>query len=69
MSDPITPSETIVPIKVTKPEGGAPPTLAEPASGAVAEMSGGIHPAEKPSTEAPTTESELWQSMGEHRRS
>lgn len=44
MSDPAPASETIVPVKVPQPADHAPPTLAEPASGAVAEMSGAVHP-------------------------
>lgn len=59
MSDPIT--ETIVPIKVTQPADNAPPSLAEPASGPVAEMSGGVHPAEPSATESAPAESESWQ--------
>lgn len=37
-----TPAQTEVPVKVTQPENQAPPSLAEPASGAVAEMSGAL---------------------------
>ncbi|KIW16850.1 hypothetical protein PV08_04040 [Exophiala spinifera] len=37
-----TSAQTEVPIKVTQPEDHAPPSLAEPASGAVAEMSGAL---------------------------
>ena len=33
---------TEVPVKVPEPADGAPPSLAEPASGAVAEMSGAL---------------------------
>ncbi len=35
--------ETKVPVKVPEPADGAPPTLAEPASGPVAEMSGAVN--------------------------
>jgi len=41
MADTATP-ETTVPVKVPEPEEHAPPTLAEPASGPVAEMSGAL---------------------------
>lgn len=58
MSDPTPASETVVPIKITQPEGNAPPTLAEPASGPVAEMSGAIQQEEKPATEPVSAESE-----------
>lgn len=34
--------QTTVPVKVSQPEDHAPPTLAEPASGVVAEMSGAL---------------------------
>ncbi|KIX94688.1 uncharacterized protein Z520_09734 [Fonsecaea multimorphosa CBS 102226] len=46
---------TEVPVKVPQPADGAPPSLAEPASGTVAEMSGAL-PAEK-STEAEPVQS------------
>lgn len=45
---------TTVPIHLTQPEGNAPPTLAEPASGPVAEMSGALQGGEKPATETDT---------------
>lgn len=59
MSDPTPASETIVPIKITQPADNAPPTLAEPASGPVAEMSGAMPLEEKPTTETTPAESEL----------
>jgi hypothetical protein len=37
-----------VPVHITRPEDHAPPTLAEPTSGPVAEMSGALHGGEKP---------------------
>lgn len=43
MSDQPATDQVIVPVKVAQPEEGAPPTLAQPASGPVAEMSGAIH--------------------------
>jgi hypothetical protein len=56
-SDSATP-QTLVPVKVPEPENDAPPSLAEPASGPVAElpaeMSGAL-PVE-PSSEAKPTE-------------
>jgi hypothetical protein len=45
---------TTVPIHIAQPEGHAPPTLAEPASGPVAEMSGALQGGEKPVTETNT---------------
>lgn len=42
MSDQPAADQVVVPIKVSQPEEGAPPTLAQPASGPVAEMSGAI---------------------------
>ncbi|KAK6364884.1 hypothetical protein LTS17_011788 [Exophiala oligosperma] len=58
-----TPAQTEVPVKVTQPEDQAPPSLAEPASGAVAEMSGALSaedsnepkPAETAAPAEPTT--------------
>ncbi|EXJ80677.1 hypothetical protein A1O3_06961 [Capronia epimyces CBS 606.96] len=47
--------QTEVPVKVSQPEDNAPPTLAEPASGVVAEMSGAL-PAES-ATESKQAES------------
>lgn len=56
MSDQPAPEQVVVPVKVTQPEEGAPPTLAQPASGPVAEMSGAIHPdAPKPTEPADNT--------------
>ena len=54
MSEPTQSSEVVVPVKVPEPEGHAPPSLAQPASGPVAEMSGALHkdepvPAPQPS--------------------
>lgn len=43
-----------IPVHVTQPEDHAPPTLAEPASGPVAEMSGALQSGEKASGEAST---------------
>ena len=52
MSDPTEAPEhatTTVPVKISQPEDGAPPSLAQPASGPAAEMSGALHTdAEKP---------------------
>jgi hypothetical protein len=47
-----TPAQTEVPVKVTQPEDNAPPSLAEPASGPAAEMSGAL-PAEQPTEPEP----------------
>ncbi|KAK5197349.1 hypothetical protein LTR92_003288 [Exophiala xenobiotica] len=47
-----TPAQTEVPVKVTQPEDNAPPSLAEPASGPAAEMSGAL-PAEHPTEPKP----------------
>lgn len=45
---------TTVPVHITQPEDHAPPTLAEPASGPVAEMSSAVQGGEKPATETDT---------------
>jgi len=42
MSDSAPGGETVVPVKISQPEEQAPPSLAEPASGPVAEMSGAL---------------------------
>lgn len=42
---------TTIPVHITQPEDHAPPTLAEPASGPVAEMSGALQGGEKPATD------------------
>lgn len=42
MSESTSAQEVIVPVKVPEPEDHAPPSLAEPASGPVAEMSGAL---------------------------
>jgi hypothetical protein len=49
-SDSATPVTT-VPVHITQPEDHAPPTLAEPASGPVAEMSGALQGGDKPAAE------------------
>lgn len=58
MSDSAPPAETIVPVKVPEPEGHAPPTLAEPASGPVAELPVESHQ-ELQTTETAPAEREL----------
>ncbi|KAK5939843.1 hypothetical protein PMZ80_008225 [Knufia obscura] len=52
MSDSAPAGETVVPVKVTQPEDKAPPSLAEPASGPAAEMSGALAQGDAPSDEA-----------------
>lgn len=42
---------TTIPVHISQPEDHAPPTLAEPASGPVAEMSGALQGGEKPVSE------------------
>ena len=58
--------ETKVPVKVPEPEEHAPPTLAEPASGPVAEMPGSLTgeqaQAEASETSAPAGKPERWMS-------
>lgn len=43
---------TTVPVHISQPEDHAPPTLAEPASGPVAEMSGALQGGDKAAAEA-----------------
>ena len=59
MSDQTAAEQVIVPVKVPQPAEGAPPTLAEPASGAVAEVGSvaDAHSAVAPSEPAPPTDS------------
>jgi hypothetical protein len=52
MSDSAPAGETVVPVKITQSEEEAPPSLAEPASGPVAEMSGALAQADAPSADA-----------------
>jgi hypothetical protein len=47
--------QTKVPVKVLEPEDQAPPSLAEPASGPVAEMSGAL-PTDEPAEPTPAEE-------------
>ena len=49
--------ETKVPVKVPEPADGAPPTLAEPASGPVAEMPGAVNTEQTTETPAPAAPS------------
>ncbi|EXJ90254.1 hypothetical protein A1O1_03353 [Capronia coronata CBS 617.96] len=49
--------QTTVPVKVPEPEDKAPPTLAEPASGVVAEMSGALPADHEPASEPKPAES------------
>lgn len=52
MSDATPSGETVVPVKITQPEEQAPPSLAEPASGPAAEMTGALAEGDVPSTDA-----------------
>ena len=51
MSESTPVGETIVPVKITEPEEAAPPSLAEPASGPAAEMSGALAQGDAPSAD------------------
>lgn len=60
MSDPIAgPAETIVPVKVPAPADHAPPSLAEPASGPAAEISGAHLQDVIPATESKPVDGKL----------
>jgi len=52
MSDTTPAGETVVPVKITQSEDNAPPSLAEPASGPAAEMTGALAEGDVPSAEA-----------------
>ncbi len=52
MSDSAPAGEAVVPIKISQPEEKAPPSLAEPASGPTAEMSGALAQGDTPSADA-----------------
>lgn len=52
MAEESSPPTITVPVHITKPEDDAPPTLAEPASGPVAEMSGALQGSEGPKDSA-----------------
>jgi len=52
------PPETVVPIKVAAPADNAPPSLAEPASGPVAELSGALPEGTAPAAAAEPAEGE-----------
>lgn len=57
MSD--APKEVAVPVKVPEPQPDAPPTLAEPASGPVAEIGGSTTDSAKPDAASEPTECKL----------
>jgi len=52
MSDSTPAGETVVPVKITQTEEKAPPSLAEPASGPAAEMTGALAEGDAPASEA-----------------